>query len=445
MDSTIAAIATAPFPAGIGIVRISGPGSLSILSALAQKDKDFFKPHLLRLIWAHSSQGKLIDRAFAVYLPAPRTYSGEDMAEVQCHGGLTILRTVLSTVLDFGAVLATPGEFTRRAFLSGRLDLVQAEAVASLIQAPNARAVENALRQLRGALSDEISSIQEALCKILAQLEASIDFPEEVDIPAESLRLALQEVRDDLGHLWKKAEAGESFFKRWQVVILGRPNVGKSSLLNALLGKEHAIVTSLPGTTRDSLEGELSMRQRTIRLIDTAGLGHDGGELERRAMERTRQMLSLADLVLFLVDISQPPQEEDRSILEELKGKNLLLVGNKLDLGDHVSWSEFPLPVCAKISALKGTNLLSLLSLMEKYFEDQATDDELWWLNARQRHLVKKALESCERALSLLAVAPADILCAELRETHAALLELLGGNMSPQVLESIFSQFCLGK
>ncbi len=445
MDSTtIASIATAPYPAGIGIVRISGPESLSILSSLTKKSQDFFKPRLLRLIWVHSRKGKLIDRAFAVYFPAPFSYSGDDMAEIQCHGGISVLRAVLSAALDSGAILAQPGEFTRRAFLNRRLDLVQAEAVASLIEAPNAQAVENALQQLKGSFSREIQSIKEVLVRTLAEVEASIDFPEEVDISAETLYRSLQALGESLKKLLQKAERGEGIFKRGQVVISGKPNVGKSSLLNALLEREQAIVTSLPETTRDSLEGELLLEGRTIRLVDTAGLSHSGGVLPRLAMKKTRQALSSANLILFLVDISHPPSDEDRSILEELRDRKPLLVGNKVDLGEDDSWKGFPLPVSLRISALKGTNLSHLRSLIEEQLEAEATDEQLWWLNTRQRQLLKRALESCDRAISL-SEAPLDIVCSDLREAHRVLGELLGENLSSQVLDSIFSQFCLGK
>ncbi|MGB9552854.1 MAG: tRNA uridine-5-carboxymethylaminomethyl(34) synthesis GTPase MnmE, partial [bacterium] len=394
-SSTVAAIATALIPSGIGVIRVSGPESLKVLLQLTGKKEDYFAPRLLKVVRIYSRSGELMEKGLAVYMPAPHSYTGEDVVEFHCHGSPPILEAVLKEILSMGVSLAGPGEFTKRAFLNKKLDLSQAEAVLALVNAPNFFTAKAALSQLEGALSFELRSIEGKLTSLLALIEGALDFPEDVELGEQELELGLGEVLRDIELTLSRAESGERARKPPKLVIAGKPNVGKSSLLNVLLGEERAIVTPIPGTTRDSVEEEVSLNGVRMRLVDTAGLGKVRGVLDFAGQKRTRDLLEQADLILLLVDISSPFTSEDQEIWESLRDKKVLLVGNKCDLGENGQWALFPEAPALKVSALTKEGIPQLIELLsqegKKFLPSRA---ELWYLSLRQKEALSVSRET---------------------------------------------------
>jgi len=336
-EDTIAAISTPLGEGGIGIVRLSGPDSLAIADRIF-RNQDGRNPSRMSthsLCYGHIiAAGKPIDEVLLTVMRAPRTYTREDIVEINCHGGIVPLRQVLELTLKEGARLAEPGEFTRRAFLNGRIDLAQAEAVVETIRAKTDLSLRAAMSQLQGKLSAQVEGMQASLGKLLANVEASIDFAGDGGgvFPEEDLRKEVELLTVELEALLASAESGRVLREGIKTVIAGRPNVGKSSLWNALLGEERAIVTSLPGTTRDALEEMVDVRGIPLRLVDTAGIRKARGRIERESVVRSRRSLQEADLALIVLDGSVPLSGDDQEIGEEARGKETVLVINKIDL-----------------------------------------------------------------------------------------------------------------
>lgn len=447
MDSlTVAAIATPFFPSGIGVIRISGPDSLRVLLQLTGKGKEYFAPRVLKVVRVYARSGDALEKCLAVYMPAPRSYTGEDVVEIHCHGSPPLLEAILNEVVSLGVSLAGPGEFTKRAFLNGKLDLSQAEAVLALVNAPNLFLAKAALRQLEGEFSLELQALEERLTSLLALLEGALDFPEDVDLEEGEVEFTLKESLQEIESILYKAESGERALKPLKLVIVGKPNVGKSSLLNALLGEERAIVTPIPGTTRDSVEEEINFQGIKMRLVDTAGLGKARGVLDLAGQKRTRELLGQADIVVFVVDISSPPTLEDLEVLKAVEGKNAILVGNKHDLGEHRDWTAFPRAIVLKISALTGEGISELMKLLSlEGGKLLPSREELWYLSLRQKEALLVSRETLKRVLEVLPDQPPDLICEEVRSALRALAQLTGREISPRVIEEIFSRFCIGK
>jgi tRNA modification GTPase len=443
---TIAAIATPIFPSGIGVIRISGPDSLGALQKLTGKGKEHFLPRVLKVVRIYSSEGEILERCLAVFMPGPRSYTGEDVVEIHCHGSPPLLEAILNEVLSLGIRLAGPGEFTKRAFLNGKLDLSQAEAILSLVQAPNITLAKAALKQLEGEFSQNLFPLEERLTSLLALLEGALDFPEDVEVDEGELRVSLKESLDGLEALLEKAQLGDQAARTPELVIVGKPNVGKSSLLNALLGKERAIVTPIPGTTRDSVEEELDIGGQKLRLVDTAGLGKAKGLLENLGQKRTRDLLERGDLIIFLVDISSPPSLEDLEIFKVLEGKKFLLIGNKVDLREDPGWQNFPQEPLLKVSALTGHGLEDLRDALKKEGKKLfPSTQEVFFLSLRQREALSVSREAIKKALESLGVQPLELICEEVRAATRSIFQLTGREVSPRVIEEIFSRFCVGK
>jgi len=452
---TIAAIATPYGESAIGIVRLSGPESLQILKKVFKGKSSSFRPRFAHYGFVVDKNGEPIDEAVVIYYKAPHSYTGEDMVELNLHGNPLILKRVLNRLLEEGARLAEPGEFTKRAFLNGKLDLTQAEAVAELISAKTELARKLALNQLQGALSKEIKPLREELLMLHALVESSIEFEEE-DIPTitpEELKERLKKILQRVERLLKTAQTGKAIREGLKLAIVGLPNVGKSSLFNRLLGEERAIVTDIAGTTRDYLEETVNLKGVPIRLIDTAGIREAKDTVERIGVERSLQKLKEADIVLFVVDASKENLlEEEIKLAQTLaeSGKPVLVVINKIDLGRKLQLPEnFPLKGAptVEVSAKTGEGLEKLGEEILKTAGVNAAEGGNIYISVRHENLLKRAKKALENALNYLKgefYSP-EILMLDLREATDALGEIIGEVTTEDVLGQIFSTFCIGK
>jgi len=452
---TIAAIATPYGESAIGIVRLSGPDALGILKKVFKTPSGKIKPRYAHYGWVLDKRGEPIDEAVAIYYKAPHSYTGEDMVEFNLHGNPLILKEVLRRLLEEGARLAEPGEFTKRAFLNGKLDLTQAEAVAELISAKTDLARRLALNQLRGALSKEIKPLREELLTLLALVESSIEFEEE-DIPTierEELIERLKRILERVNKLLETAKTGKAIRGGIKLAIVGKPNVGKSSLFNRLLGEERAIVTDIAGTTRDYLEEVVNINGIPVRLIDTAGIREATDEVEKIGVERSLQKLREADVILFVLDASQPrpsAEEVELSKLVKESGKPTILVLNKVDLGKRIDLSDFPLKgvPTVEVSAKTGEGIERLREEILKEAGVQTAEGGNIYISVRHEELLKRAKMALENALAYLTEGEfysPEILMLDLREASDALGEIIGEVTTEDILGQIFSTFCIGK
>lgn len=455
---TIAAIATPAGAGGIGIVKVSGPKASSLADTVLRPSRELSKRrshHLYHGYVVEPNTGKTVDEVLFALMRAPHSYTREDVLEIQAHGSRCGLRRILELVLEHGVRLAEPGEFTKRAFLNGRIDLAQAEAVAELITAQTTEGLELAAQQLTGELSRAVSKIKAPLIDLLAQVEAAIDFPEDVaefihyDFFAENMR---HQVMDPLEALLVQYREGHVYREGISTIIVGRPNVGKSSLMNRLLRKERAIVTAIPGTTRDFIEETVSIQGIPLRLIDTAGLHHTHDTLEAIGIEYTRERLSRADIVIFMVDGSVPTTSEDERIFELVKNRKAVLAINKSDLPPVEPVPEIArrfkgIPFLA-ISALHDQGIEALKTAIFSLATGQQGPAELPRIvpNLRHKLALKRALTASKAAADGLTgrVEP-ELIAIDLREALSALDEIIGLTTTEDILERIFNTFCIGK
>ncbi len=467
-DDTIAAISTPLGEGGIGIVRLSGKDAVSIVGKLFSSPKgtklEESESHTLTYGFiGNPLTGAGIDEVLVAVMRAPGTYTREDVVEINCHGGILTLRKVLDLVLKNGARLAEPGEFTKRAFLNGRIDLSQAEAVMDLIRAKTEKSGRVAVEQLSGGLSGKITTFRDRITSVCAHIEAYIDFPEEEIEPSslEGIVADIQDIRDGLVELSKSFEEGRFFREGLKVAIVGRPNVGKSSLLNALLRRDRAIVTETAGTTRDVLEEYLNIGGLPIRIMDTAGIRETHEMAEREGVLRSLRAIESADVVIGMVDGNAPMHDEDRVVLEKVRDKKSIIAINKSDLPSAQPYLETALRAYSenvvKISAKTGSGLDSLkekiLSLSvtrsgcaqpESIFNDE--DQGVIVTNVRH----KIAIDGCVGALNNGAAAlharmPLEIVAVEMRDALDRLGEIVGAVTTEDILNRIFSEFCIGK
>lgn len=466
-EDTIAAISTPLGEGGIGIVRLSGKDAVSIA------DKIFFSPKGRNLGNSGSQRitygfikepltGATIDEVLVTVMKAPHSYTKEDVVEINCHGGVLPLRKVLELTMRYGARPAEPGEFTRRAFLNGRLDLAQAEAVIDVIRARTDEAGRMALRQLSGGLSEKITALRDRITALCANTEAFIDFPED-DIDTASKKDMIEEIeasRKELLLLSASFEEGRFFREGIGVAIVGRPNVGKSSLLNALLRRDRAIVTDSPGTTRDVLEEYLNIKGLPVRVMDTAGIRQTHEMAEREGVLRSIRAIEDADLVIGVIDGSAPLNSQDMEVLERIKGKRSLIAINKSDLppasGDAETIIEKYSENVLRISARTESGLEDLkdrivdLSIgrtgnsgTESPFSE---NNSVIITNVRHKVAIDRSADSLARAAdTLLSGQPIEITAIEMREALDCLGEIVGAVTTEDILERIFSQFCIGK
>ena len=455
---TIAAIATAPGMGGIGIIRISGPESLPLLLKLfvPHKPRAHFSSHKLYYGKVVACDGHVLDEVLAVYMRAPHTYTREDVVELHCHGSYLVLQEVLRNIFELGVRPAEKGEFTKRAFLAGRIDLTQAEAVLDLLQAQTDISARLAANQLQGELSHILENIRKELISILALLEVAIDFPDDdVEIfngPLIGIQLQAAIIAP-LDRLIALSEQGKVFREGIKVVIAGQPNVGKSSLLNALLQEERALVNSLPGTTRDTIEEQIAIRGIPVHLVDTAGIRMHEDPVEAMGIERARQKLSEADLVLFLVDAFVGMGVCDRDLYRSVQGKKHLIVINKRDLiaSDQLRglFEEFPKE---KVVAISAKNHHGLDDLQDAIYQavigdgNDLCEQMTCAPNTRHRSVLHKTLNACRQfEQAMQSGASVDLLAVDVQLALDYLGDIVGLTTPDDVLDAVFSQFCIGK
>ena len=456
---TIAAISTAPGEGAIGIVRISGDLAISIASSIYQcgtKQLEEQKTHTIH--YGHivdPKSGEVYDEVMVSVLRAPKTFTREDIVEINCHGGIVAINRVLQLVLRMGARLAEPGEFTKRAFLNGRIDLSQAEAVMDLIRAKTDKSMQLAMRQLDGQLSHLIQNLRQEILNTLAQVEVNIDYPEYDDVEEMTLQLLrekTQQVLQGIRALLNTASQGKILRDGLKTAIVGRPNVGKSSLLNVLLREEKAIVTDIAGTTRDTIEEYVNVRGVPLQLIDTAGIRETDDIVEKIGVERSRKALNEADFVLLLLNQSETLQEEDIRLLETTKGMKRIILFNKTDLPSKLSTEDIaPYAQAEEIVTTSMLNKEGIDQLEEKiagyFFQGQMNERDATYLS-NTRHIA--LLEKAEQALvevqnGIEMEMPVDLIQIDFTRAWDLLGEITGDSVQDELLTQLFSQFCLGK
>lgn len=454
---TIAAIATALGESAIGIVRLSGDEAIEIASKVF-KGKNLNNVDSHTINYGHiidPETGKVIDEVMVSVLKAPRSYTTEDSVEINSHGGIMAIQRVLEVVLANGARLAEPGEFSKRAFLNGRIDLSQAEAVMDLIQAKTDKAMDASMNQLQGSLSIKIRSLRQEMLDALAQVEVTIDYPEYDDVEEMSLKQLNEtavHVKEQIQKILHQAQHGRLFRDGINTAIIGRPNVGKSSLLNRLTGLEKAIVTDIEGTTRDTIEEYVNVRGVPLRLIDTAGIRQTDEVVERIGVERSRKVMEEADLVILILNQAQALQEVDIELLELTKDQNRIILLNKQDLEPQLTHAD--LQPYIQDADLIATSMLeeSGIDELETQIEQRFFSGEIksgdvnYLLNTRHTQLLRQAISSLDEVLeSTEMMLPVDLIQMDFTRAWDLLGEITGDSVQDELLNKLFSQFCLGK
>lgn len=458
-EDTISAIATAVGEGGIGIVRVSGTMAVPIadklfVSKTGKRISDALSHKVIYGDIINPDRGDIIDEALVIVMRAPHSYTCEDVVEFQCHGGPVPLKQVLALTLAAGARLAEPGEFTKRAFLNGRLDLTQAEAVIDIIRSKTDTSLKAAMGNLSGQLSLRVQQLRHSILRMIAQLEAAIDFPEE-DIEAAAAADVANLISDaklELTALLATAQTGRILREGLATVIIGKPNVGKSSLLNALLREKRAIVTDVPGTTRDVIEEYVNIRGVPLKIIDTAGIRETADIVEKIGVERSRELVNQADLILLLMDSSVPLSTEDKTVLAMLADKQAVVLLNKSDLPARLDADEIEKYTngrqVLKISVAQGQGLDELEQVIaDKVYSGQIIQGEAGFVsNVRQADILRVAfLRLSEAQATIEANMPTDCIVVDLRAAWEKLGELTGDTVGEDIIDQIFTQFCIGK
>ena len=455
LDDTIAAVATPLQPSGLGVIRVSGTEAVSLVEPLFKgRERPLKKAETHKLLygWIHD-KGELLDKVLLVVMRAPHSYTTEDVVEIQCHGSPLVLRTILDLVLRQGARLAEAGEFTQRAFLHGRLDLTQVEAVADLIHASSEVGAKLAAQQLHGKLYQAIDIVKKQVVSIASLIEAGIEFPEEglEFTQREDCLQRLDHACADLENMLSHAEQGRRMREGFAVALIGRPNVGKSSLLNTLLREQRAIVTTIPGTTRDSIEESVQIQGVAFRLTDTAGIRKTADLLETEGIRRTQIVRDKADLVLLILDSSEQLTEEDQTLIRDVEQERTIVVLNKKDRlsAKLPEWYE---AISAMESVLISAKTGDGCDELESCLFAKATQgglpeqDEIWITNRRQQQAAKNALDALQQAREIFENSDGEeFLAVDLRSCLNALGEIVGETTPDDLLGQIFSEFCIGK
>lgn len=457
MEDTIAAVATAYGEGGIGIIRISGEKALSILEEVFE-----FAGETYQIVNRRMTYGRIVDReneqiideVLAVYMKGPKTYTAEDVVEINCHGSMVSLRKTLALVLRKGARLAEPGEFTKRAFLNGRLDLSQAEAVIDIIKAKTDRSFDVAMSQLEGALSLRVTEIRQKLLDLLVDITVNIDYPDEdiEELTYDKIEENILIIGEMIEKLLSTADTGRMIREGIRVAIVGKPNVGKSSLMNSLLRETRAIVTEIPGTTRDTIEEAISIRNIPVYLVDTAGIRETSDEVERLGIERSKAAFNEADFIIFIMDGSSAISDEDREIASYLDGRDSVVLINKNDLERGFTNDDVRElvndPVIIETSLINNEGIEEIENHIEElvYGGELSQHDSTMVNNVRHIELLKQSRDSLRDAMEMtLAREALDFIEVDVRNAYDLLGEITGETVSDDIINEVFSRFCLGK
>ena len=457
MNTTIAAISTAVSASGIGIIRISGPEAMDVISRIyrskgGKKKIKEVPTHTIHYGYIYDGE-EAVDEVLVMVMRAPKTFTGEDTVEIDCHGGVYAMNRVLETVLKNGAKIAGPGEFTKRAFLNGRLDLSQAEAVMDVIQAKNSMALKSSVEQLKGSVQRAVKEIRARLLHQIAYIETALDDPEHFDLTdyPQELQKIVEKESENISELLKTADDGRMIQEGIKTVILGKPNAGKSSLLNFLVGEDRAIVTEIAGTTRDILEEYISLNGITLRVIDTAGIRETEDVVEKIGVGKAKQMAENADLILYVVDSSLPLDDNDREIMELLSGRKSIVIYNKTDLEAAVDIEELKektgSPVIP-VSVVEETGVSQLEDEIKRMFfhGELSFNDEVHITNARHKAALEESKESLKLVMDSIAMGMSeDFFSIDLMNAYESLGRIVGESVGEDLVNEIFSKFCVGK
>ena len=457
---TIAAIATAMTNSGIGIIRISGEDAFTVIDRIYQskngkKKLSEEKSHTVHYgyIVDDTKENKIIDEVMVLIMRAPNTYTREDTVEIDCHGGVLVMQKILDTVVCHGARPAEPGEFTKRAFLNGRIDLTQAESVMDVISSKNEFALKSSISQLQGSLQKEIKELREKIIYEIAFIESALDDPEHINIDGygQKLKTVAEECKERIEHLLDTADNGKILKEGIDTVIVGKPNAGKSSLMNVLLKKERAIVTDIAGTTRDVLEEQMNLNGITLNIIDTAGIRDTEDIVEKIGVDKAKDYLVKADLIIYVVDSSTPLDENDEKIMEMIKDRTALVLLNKSDL-DTVTTEEMIAShldqKIIKVSMKENQGVDELENAIKELFFHGKVElnDEVYITNARHKAALSNAKDSLNMVLDSIAMEmPEDFYSIDLMNTYEELGNILGESLGEDLVNEIFSKFCTGK
>lgn len=457
METTIAAISTAMSESGIGIIRVSGPEAVEIVSRIyrskgGKKDINKVPTHTIHYGYIYDGE-ELIDEVLVMVMRAPRTFTGEDTVEIDCHGGVYAMKRVLETVLKNGGKTASPGEFTKRAFLNGKMDLSQAEAVMDVIQAKNEYALKSSMEQLKGSVQKAVKDIRKDLIYHIAYIESALDDPEHISLEgyAQELLEIVEKAQEEIAHLLKTASDGKIIKEGIRTVILGKPNAGKSSLLNVLVGENRAIVTDIEGTTRDILEEYINLHGISLRMIDTAGIRETEDVVEKIGVNRARDMAKEADLILYVVDSSRPLDENDEEIISMLDSRKAIVLYNKTDLESKVDMDALKERVnrpVISVSAKEETGIRELeKEIKNMFFSGEISfNDEVYITNARHKEALMEAAESLNLVKNSIEMdMPEDFFSIDLMNAYESLGRIIGESVGEDLVNEIFSKFCMGK
>jgi len=455
-EETISAVATAMGEGGIGIIRMSGDKSIGIIDEIFQ-GKKAADIESRKMTYGHivdPMTGKKIDEVLVLIMRAPQSYTREHVVEIHCHGGIMSLKKILELTIRYGARLAEPGEFTKRAFLNGRLDLIEAEAVIDIIRAKTDASLRMALSHLSGSLSDKIRTMSDDILEMIANLEATIDFPEEdiEELTAEHVKIKVNTLLSEINYLLATKETGRILREGLETVIIGKPNVGKSSLLNALLKEKRAIVTDVPGTTRDSIEEFVNIQGVPLKIVDTAGIRDTSDLVEQLGVEKAREFIRTADLILVVLDASSVLSDEDREVLQLLIGKEAIIIINKTDLPVQLEreelYSYIASPQVIEVSVIEGRGLDALEKrIVELVYSGQVEEKEGVFINnVRHASLLEQSQQHLVAVLATIEAAmPPDCIVVDLRDAWEKLGEITGDTVGTDIIDQIFTKFCIGK
>ena len=456
-SDTIAAIATAMSPSGIGIIRISGADALLVIDRIyrskqGHKTLSSCESHTIHYGYIYDGQ-ELVDEVMVLLMKAPHSYTTEDTVEIDCHGGVYVMKRVLETVLKHGARPAEPGEFTKRAFLNGRIDLTQAESVIDVINAKNAFALKSSLSQLKGAVYVDIREIRAEILHEIAFIESALDDPEHISLDnyPQVMHKKVDNLVEKMDNIVKTFENGRFLREGIKTVIVGKPNAGKSSLLNILVGEERAIVTEIAGTTRDVLEEQINLNGITLNVMDTAGIRDTEDVVEKIGVERARTYAAEADLVIYVIDASTALDASDYAIMELLRDKKAIVLLNKSDLDTKVTAEEVRQLLDKKIIPISAKEQQGIEELEETirsmFFQGEVTfNDEVYAINMRQKASLQNALEHLHQvAQSIDDGMPEDFYSIDLMGAYEALGRIIGEAVEDDLVDEIFSKFCMGK